>query len=72
MERSARKLRIEEIKKELDYKESQFWEDSPHHDMKISALRKELAELKEEEADASPFSLKNISKFIDSLFGDGK
>ncbi|PKL46530.1 MAG: hypothetical protein CVV42_15995 [Candidatus Riflebacteria bacterium HGW-Riflebacteria-2] len=72
MDRAARRARIKELEKELDYKESQFWEDSPYHDMKIGALRQELAELKEAEADASPFSLKNIAKFIESLFGDGK
>lgn len=72
MDRAERRARIKELEKELAYKESQFWEDSPYHDMKISAIRKELAELKEAEADASPFSLKNIAKFIDSLFGNNK
>ncbi|OGK09180.1 MAG: hypothetical protein A2W80_02055 [Candidatus Riflebacteria bacterium GWC2_50_8] len=72
MDRATRQARIKELEKELAYKESQFWEDSPYHDMKIGEIRKELAELKEAEADASPFSIKNIGKFIDSLFGDDK
>ncbi|PKL42181.1 MAG: hypothetical protein CVV41_15500 [Candidatus Riflebacteria bacterium HGW-Riflebacteria-1] len=72
MDRAARQARIKELEKELSYKESQFWEDSPYHDMKIGALRQELAELKDAEADASPFSLKNICKFIESLFGEDK
>lgn len=72
MDQATRRARIKELEEDLSYKETQFWEDSPYHDMKISAMRKELAELKEAEADASPFSLKNIAKFIESLFGGGK
>ncbi len=69
MEKAERRLRIKEIEKELEYKESQFWEDSPHHDMKVFALKRELAELKEEEWESSPFSLTRIAKFLESLFG---
>jgi hypothetical protein len=46
MDRITRRNRIKELEKELAYKESQFWEDSPYHDMKIGMIRRELAELK--------------------------
>jgi len=49
MDRVARQARIKELEKELAYKESQFWEDSPYHDMKIGMIRRELAELKAED-----------------------
>ena len=69
MDRTERKRRIKEIEEELSYKESQFWEDSPHHDMKISALRRELADLKEED---SLFSYKKFMNLLDSFFKRGK
>ncbi|MDD2717945.1 MAG: hypothetical protein PHW04_18810 [Candidatus Wallbacteria bacterium] len=37
--------RIRELKEYIKYKDSQFWEDSPYHDMKIAAARKELNDL---------------------------
>lgn len=64
MERSERKRRIKEIEQELEYQESKFWEDAPHHDMKISALRRELADLKEED---SFLSFNKCMNFLESM-----
>ncbi len=72
MEKSARKARIKEIEKELSYKESQFWEDSPFHDMKIGALREELADLKKEDEADAIFTLKNLEKLLNWLNIDKK
>ncbi|NLI78343.1 MAG: hypothetical protein GX442_18140 [Candidatus Riflebacteria bacterium] len=71
MDSKSRTARIKELEDELKYKESQFWEDSPYHDMKISALRRELKDLKEEEAKESPFSPDRLIQFIRSVIGGG-
>ncbi len=67
MEPSKRRQRIRELKEELSYKESQFWEDSPYHDMKISVLREELADLQKEESEDSIFSFKKLKDFLDAI-----
>ena len=71
MDSTKRKARIKELEDELQYKESQFWEDSPYHDMKISAIRQELKDLKAEEAKESPFSPDRLFQYLQSLIGGG-